>query len=181
MHGGSNRSESEGAATRPNISLAAKQWLTPNVPNGGRSVSAEMVASKGMTEDGEKRTVGLESQTKHWPTPSAFINTGTPEQFIARKQRTQATVGVITDLSVAATHWPTSVSLPQAQPIPDGLESSQSDPTSPQRLNPAFGCWLMGWPSWWTNPGITSSVKSETELWRCRLQSDLSSLFADQD
>lgn len=45
--------------------------MTPNVPNGGRSVSAELVASKGTTEDGEKRTVGLESQTRYWATPRA--------------------------------------------------------------------------------------------------------------
>lgn len=70
LHGGSNTSEGP-AGSRPNISLATKQWLTPNVPNGGRSVSAELVASKGKTEDGEKRTVGLESQVKYWPSPSA--------------------------------------------------------------------------------------------------------------
>jgi len=51
--------------------LRGDEWLTPNVPNGGRSVSAELVASKGMTEGGEKKTVGLESQTKHWATPNA--------------------------------------------------------------------------------------------------------------
>ena len=41
------------------IAMQARMWLTPTVPNGGRSVSAELVASKGMTEDGQKRTVGL--------------------------------------------------------------------------------------------------------------------------
>jgi site-specific DNA-cytosine methylase len=50
-----------------------------------------------------------------------------------------------------------------------------------RRLNPAFGCWLMGWPSWWTNPGITSSVKSEMASYRCRLQSHLSSLLGEQE
>lgn len=54
-----------------NLSRDAAMWLTPNVPNGGRSVSAELVASKGTTADGEKRTVGLESQTKYWATPRA--------------------------------------------------------------------------------------------------------------
>lgn len=46
-------------------------WLTPNVPNGGRSVSAELVQSKGTTPDGQKRTVGLESQTRFWASPNA--------------------------------------------------------------------------------------------------------------
>lgn len=52
-------------------SASLGEWLTPNVPNGGRCLSAELVASKGMMADGEKRTVGLESQTRHWATPNA--------------------------------------------------------------------------------------------------------------
>lgn len=47
------------------------EWMTPNVPNGGRHVPPELVESRGMTEDGKKRTVGLESQTKYWATPRA--------------------------------------------------------------------------------------------------------------
>ena len=46
-------------------------WMTPNVPNGGRHVPPELVASKGTMEDGTKRTVNLESQTKYWSTPKA--------------------------------------------------------------------------------------------------------------
>ncbi len=52
----------------------ATQWLTPNVPNvpnGGRSVPEALVQSKGMTPEGEKRTVGLESQSRFWTTPQA--------------------------------------------------------------------------------------------------------------
>lgn len=49
----------------------AAMWLTPNVPNGGQSVSEALVQSKGTTPAGEKKTVGLESQTKHWPTLAA--------------------------------------------------------------------------------------------------------------
>ncbi|MDF3823508.1 hypothetical protein P3G55_26790, partial [Leptospira sp. 96542] len=33
------------------------------------------VASKGMTEDGQKRTVGLESQSKYWATPDCNTST----------------------------------------------------------------------------------------------------------
>lgn len=50
---------------------ATAQWMTPLVPNGGRAVSADTVASKGATEKG-KRTVRLESQVRHiWTTPQA--------------------------------------------------------------------------------------------------------------
>lgn len=59
----------EPATAAPDGSASRGEWLTPNVPNGGRSVPPEVVAAKGMTEAGEKRTVGLESQSKHWATP----------------------------------------------------------------------------------------------------------------
>lgn len=54
--------------------LTAPMWMTPNVPNGGRHVPPELVASKGTMEDGTKRTVGLESQTKYWATPTSSDN-----------------------------------------------------------------------------------------------------------
>jgi hypothetical protein len=115
MHGGSNRSASDGAAIRPNITLAASQWLTPNVPNGGRSVSAELVASKGTTEDGEKRTVGLESQTSkgdlmlpsaaaQWPTPRTISGGG---ESAERKQELGRTISGGGDLQAAVEMWPT--------------------------------------------------------------------------
>ena len=50
-------------------------WMPPNVPNGGRHVPQELVASKGTMEDGTKRTVGLESQTKYWATPDCNTST----------------------------------------------------------------------------------------------------------
>jgi hypothetical protein len=152
----------------------ATQWLTPNVPNGGRSVPAELVASKGMTADGEKRTVGLESQVRFWPTPAArdYRSESAGGGFVTERMsqaRGQS-------LSFVVTH-----SLPQDQPIPDGQESSRSGLGSRRRLNPVFGCWLMNWPCWWTNPAITSSVKSETELYRCRQRAHLSFLLGEQD
>lgn len=227
----------------PNIREQASQWLTPNVPNGGRSVSEALVQSKGMTEDGQKKTVGLESQTRHWPSPRATDGTkggpnqagskgdlmlpsasaqwGTPQ---ARDYRSpdspdsgnyqrKMDKGWTIDLNSQAaawdkpelvSAWPTpaardakgansvnhvttngtgrmhmdqlanfvahSPSSPQAPQIPDGPESSPTTPASPRRLNPAFGCWLMGWPFWWTNPGITSSGKLATEFAQFRRQ-----------
>jgi site-specific DNA-cytosine methylase len=72
-----------------------------------------------------------------------------------------------------------SPSSPQAQQIPDGQESSQSTDTLRRRLNPMFGAWLMEWPCWWTNPGITSCARSAMELYRFRQQSALSSLLGE--
>lgn len=70
-------------------------------------------------------------------------------------------------------------SSPLAPVMNAGPESSPTAPTSRRRLNPAFGCWLMGWPCWWTNPAITSCARSEMELYRSRLQSQLSSLLGE--
>ena len=91
----------------PNIRQQAQQWLTPNVPNGGRSVSAELVASKGTTETGEKRTVGLESQTRHWATPQAHDAVGgkTPDQV----RRMRAAGHGVKNLNEEVCQWPTPV------------------------------------------------------------------------
>jgi hypothetical protein len=237
-------------------SASLGEWLTPNVPNGGRSVSAEMVASHGMTVSGEKRTVGLESQTKHWATPTAQEHTGaghpetkqgainlrsqvsnwaTPDCNTStysngkfgpnlRQQSADWPTPRATDgtkggpnqagskgdlmLPSAAAQWPTPASrdyrTPNSQEIQesrqhtggeqlpnyvehhflhpvlsihDGRELSPTAQTLPRRLNPAFGCWLMGWPIWWTNPALTNSVKLEMELYRSALQLQLSSCF----
>lgn len=58
-----------------NIQRDAAFWMTPNVPNGGRSVSQEVVDSKGSTPEG-KRQVGLQSQSRFWTTPTGAMTTG---------------------------------------------------------------------------------------------------------
>lgn len=45
-------------------------WYTPNVPNGGRTLSAEATTT-GMTPEGRKQQVGLENQARLWSTPRA--------------------------------------------------------------------------------------------------------------
>lgn len=153
----------------------ASTWLTPNVPNGGCSVSPELVASKGATPEGEKRTVGLESQTRHWATPRTI--TGGAESAERKKELGRENSGG-GDLQAQVKTWDSS---PPAPTTPDGGPSSPIDQNSRRRLNPAFGCWLMGWPCWWTNPGITSCAKSEMVLYRSALQRQLSSLLGEPE
>lgn len=101
--GGPNQAGSSGDLMLPS---ATAQWMAPMVPNGGRAVSAEVVASKGKTDSG-KKTVGLESQVRHvlatpdcntssysngkmgpnireqaanWPTPDTRDMNGTPRK-----------------------------------------------------------------------------------------------------
>jgi hypothetical protein len=205
--GGPNQRGSKGDMMLPS---AAAQWMTPMVPNGGRVVSPELVASKEMTDAGEKRTVGLESQTRHWPTPDANATTRSntsPSPEAAERPALAALVQT----------WPTPAArdmkgenslahllrtdgrtdgrihhidqLPnfvmyhfsrQGQTMNDGQKLSAASHTSPRRLNPAFACWLMGWPWWWTNPAPISCAKSEMELYRSKLQQRLSCLLDEQ-
>lgn len=60
---------------RPSLTGLAKQWATPNVPNGGR-VNPPGTGPTGMTPDGRKKQVGLEDQVKQWPTPAARDHKG---------------------------------------------------------------------------------------------------------
>ena len=89
--------------------LTAPMWMTPNVPNGGRHVPPELVASKGAMEDGTKRTVGLESQTKYWATPKA--NDAEKRGDVAHRP-----------------HMPELVGQAQAWPTPKGTDGTKGGP-----------------------------------------------------
>lgn len=51
--------------------------------------------------------------------------------------------------------------------------------TCSRRLNPAFVCWLMGWPWWWTRAERISFAAEEMALWRSRARQLLSNLYGD--
>lgn len=89
--------------------LTAPMWMTPNVPNGGRHVPPELVASKGAMEDGTKRTAGLESQTKYWATPKA--NDAEKRGDVAHRP-----------------HMPELVGQAQAWPTPKGSDGTKGGP-----------------------------------------------------
>jgi len=197
-----NRSDSPNAAVRPTLALAAAQWSTPNVPNGGRSVSAEVVANRGKTENG-KRQVGLESEVRHWATPTSSENSNRTTKMAPTHGNGHGLV-----LAGQACSWATptardhkdggtsmenvevngllgrQVLMTSLHPVHSTIDGKELSPTARilrRRLNPAFTCWLMGWPIWWTNPAITNSVKPETELWRSKLQRRLSFLLGEPE
>jgi len=147
-----NRSLSPNAADRPTIALAAKMWQTPAATDSTRA---------GNYGRGEGSPT-FAQQAKMWPTPaSRDYRTPNLESLESRgggSKGEQLPNFVEHHFShqVLSTH--------------DGRPLSPTARTLPRRLNPAFACWLMGWPIWWTNPGLTSCAKSEMELYRCRLQ-----------
>jgi hypothetical protein len=147
-----------------NLSRDAALWLTPNVPNGGRHISPELVASKGKTDSGEKRAA-------QWPKP-ASRDYRTPNSK-SLEERGNGTKGE--QLQNYVEHHFS----PQGLLTTDGETSCKPPHGSPRQLNPAFTCWLMGWPMWWTNPALTSCARAAMESYRSRLQWHLSSLCGE--
>ncbi|KAF1021856.1 MAG: hypothetical protein GAK30_01545 [Paracidovorax wautersii] len=219
-----NRSPSPGAASRPTIALAAKQWQTPAAADAKR---------QGNYGRGQGNPTFAE-QARTWPTPRATDGTkGGPNQAGSRgdlmlpSAAAQWPTPTMSDSEQAggkgcidsgkrghslhsmAGEWPTPASRDYRTPnsqnsqanrnhtggeqLPNYVEHHFSHPvrstldgrplsptgrTLPRRLNPAFACWLMGWPIWWTNPALTSSARSEMASYHSRLQQHLSNFFA---
>lgn len=72
-------------------------WLTPDVPNGGRSLG-EDISPTGMRPDGSKAQVGLQNQARMWPTASTSM--GGPDMTRRDTGRPNST------LMTAVTMWP---------------------------------------------------------------------------
>jgi hypothetical protein len=158
-----NRSDSPNAAVRPTLALAAAQWATPtSSENSNRT-------TKMAPTHGNGHGLVLAGQACSWATPTV------------RDYKDGATTLDNVEVNGLLGRQVLTTSLHPVHSTIDGKELSPTARTLRRRLNPAFTCWLMGWPIWWTNPGITSSVKPETELWRSKLQSQLSRLLGEPE
>ncbi|WP_234186434.1 hypothetical protein [Shinella sp. NM-101] len=158
-------------------------WYTPNVPNGGRTLSAEATAT-GMTPEGRKQQVGLENQARFWSTPRASDGEkGGPNQAFglgggAPLPAQTANWATPTSLSYGDSHQPgnsrnQNINLDLAKALYSRLAhpTYQVGRTSshPRRsLNPLFVEWLMGWPRGWTLLAWTDFACSATGLSRYR-------------
>jgi hypothetical protein len=135
-------------------------WLTPFGMSGIEAETGKVGAG------GE-----FAKQVHNWATPKATDGTkGGPNQ-----------AGSKGDLMLPSMAAQLMTSLRPVRSMIDGRELSPTARTLRPRLNPAFACWLMGWPVFWTNPAITNSAKSETELWRRRLHTHLSRLLDEPE
>jgi hypothetical protein len=175
------------------LQAAAELWQTP-ATDSFRSRGGDRKGEMGLDQEARSFNVTPAEKTEpysstmdsrivpsaegNWPTPNSRDHKGSDlstrnggaslSHFAETGERTHGT----------------SPSSPQVQVISvHGGELSPTDPSTAlrRRLNPAFVCWLMGWPWWWTNPGVINSARQETESYLSRLRTLLSSLLGEQD
>jgi hypothetical protein len=159
-----------------NLREEVSLWSTPDVPNGGRTLSPEAIAAKGKTAKG-KRQVGLENVASLWSMPSGSVaNDGEqPETWRARaavlKEKHGNGNGAGTPLTIQAIEVYRSF-LPDAKTGTPG-ERSSADTRTSRRLNPLFVEWLMGLPIGWT---ACAPLGTEPSPWLRRMRCALSRL-----
>lgn len=176
------------------LSNVSQGWATPNVPNRGPEARQKKKKRGSGGED-------LQTQANQWPTPNCPAPHDSEQTAGAGRHPREGYGKMLQD--VATRDWMT----PQARdyksgespgsteelygktspplshqvlrtPMP-GEPSSSSGPTSRPRLNPAFVCWLMGWPWFWTRAEPISFAAPATESWRTRLQLHLCCLLGE--
>ena len=172
----SGRHTTETGIMHPGTTLtdAVRTWPTPRAITGGAE-SAERKQELGRTESGGG---DLQAAAENWPTPGAGDDRG-PNPSWAKAAERHAKNGVNKQMGLRDF----AVSSPQVRAI--SVSGGELSPTDLQtflrrRLNPAFVCWLMGWPWWWTNPVRISFARQEMESYLSRLRTLLASLLVER-
>jgi len=149
-----------------NLTDEASLWMTPNVPNGGRSATHAEMKGRTATHNGVKVQIGLEYQAKTWPSPTTRMHKGGGEAVNRADGKSRLDM-----LDWAEEAW--SPSTAPAPTTPVGSTLSPSAQTLRLQLNASFAEWLMGMPPEWTGYG-----PSETEFirWQSLMRGELSTL-----
>lgn len=148
----------------PNLRQQTAMWPTPNA-HDGRGQVADLSSTQGGN---------LSRDAALWPTPAS------------RDYKGANSAKHVTEAGTGAKHMdqlPNFVQhrfLHQVHSINDGRALSPTTRTLSRRLNPVFTCWLMGWPTWWTNRALTDCAKPAMESYRSRLRLQLQRLCDGQ-
>lgn len=169
--GGSGRHTTKPGKSHPGTTLmdAIQLWPTPRTITGGGE-SAERKQELGRTEAGGG---DLQAAAEKWPTPNQRDYKGSD----LKSRHGGASLPHFVETGERV-HTPSSPQVPVISVSGDELSPTDPQTVLRRRLNPAFVCWLMGWPWWWTNPGEINSARSATGSYLFRLRSHLASLLA---
>jgi hypothetical protein len=185
---GMDTSSHLGAGRIPLVAQASQLWITPRA--SGNTPGSARRQERGPSP-------GLDSQADQWATPNALSGTG----YLSGSNRDtwRPTLEGQAQGKAATLHSPRPAratgrrgpwSSPEARisrlrfrgwiawRSPAWLRRWKA--RRAKRLNPAFVCWLMGWPWFWTHPGLTSSGPAATAftLWLLASRSALSGLLS---
>lgn len=151
--------DSESCGNHPgatdSLTGAVTHWATP------RSSENENRTTQRAPSHGESHGEVLAGQAcdfvnQKWPTPAA-------RDFREHNQHPDQLPDQLPNFVVHSFSLPV-LSQESGEPL------GSTTRTLRQRLNPAFVCWLMGWPMWWTRAAPISSAAAETAWWRSRLR-----------
>jgi hypothetical protein len=152
------------------LNSQAVSWPTPNTGNGGET------GMRGNVKSGRQ----LHEEAQNWPTPSARDMKGENGEAHLTNGTGRLHLDQLPNFVKFCWEDPTADSLLQDH---ESCEPGQTRSEGPhglrQRLNPAFTCWLMGWPWWWTHPAPISFAAAAMVLWRSRARSLLWSLCGE--
>jgi hypothetical protein len=158
------------AAGNACLARDARTWPSPT-SHDGRRPGADLKSTQG---------ANLSRDAATWPTPASRDSKG--ENSLQYMNRTDGrTDGRSNNHADQLPNFVMMNFSPQDQATQDGPESSEQNPGSRRRLNPAFAAWLMGLKWWWTNPALTNSVQSEMVQFRSALRSRLQHLLGTQE
>lgn len=142
-------------------------WPTPAVPNGGRSLPAEIVLNAGRGPDGRKHQVNLHNLVEIWPTPTTADHVGS-RRITAMTPEWKSNPG--TTLTDAVWLFEGEAGTGFSPQDPSSWMSGPKSSGSTPKLNPEFVNWLMGFPTGWNDCSCPVTPSSQWwRLWRSYL------------
>ena len=133
------------------LGMAVQMWPTAAAQDSESTSGSDPQWGHGST---------LTDASRSWATPTSRDHKGAPEELIRPDGKIR--LDQLDRQAESHSH--------RVQSIHDGRELSPTDRILRRRLNPVFVCWLMGWPTWWTNVGPTACAQSEMASYLSRLR-----------
>jgi len=170
--------------TQPTLTGATSQWASPNgmgggsVSRGGERIDEPLLAGQAQqwaTPNSHERTqtprevdhgIQLANQVDQWQTPAGQMHTSRCQ--VGAEERED----LLPDQAANFSPLVPVTSTDGIELSPTALSTSER-----RRLNPAFVCWLMGSPWWWTRADPISFAAQEMVAFRCKQHYRLSFLL----